>query len=82
MKTHTTNQPFVNIISIDAATDNIGRPYGLGKTLTQLMEEFDSMKATRYSGYICDLLHMEEVMKNINYIINKKRKARRHLHGT
>ena len=78
LKKHTANQPFVNIISIadsiDAATDNIGRPYGQGKTLLQLMDEFDSMKGTRYSGYICDLLHVEEIMQHINYIINEKRK--------
>ncbi len=74
---HTKNQPFVNILSIadsiDAATDNIGRPYGLGKTLEQLMAEFDSMKDTRYSGYICDLLHVEEIKQKITYIITKKR---------
>lgn len=77
-KKHTENRPFVNIISIadsiDAATDNIGRPYGLGKTLTQLMEEFDNMKDTRYSGYICDLLHVPEVTEAIEYIISEKRK--------
>lgn len=75
---HTDNQPFVNIISIadsiDAATDNIGRPYGLGKTLEQLMEEFDGMKDTRYSGYICDLLHVDEIKREIEHTIDEKRK--------
>lgn len=74
---HTVNQPFVNIISIadsmDAATDNIGRPYGTGKTLESLMEEFDSMKNSRYSGYLCDLLHVEEIRQEIQHILSDKR---------
>lgn len=75
---HTANQPFVNIISIadsvDAATDNIGRPYGQGKTLDQLLEEFEGMKDSRYSGYICDLLYVEPVRKKIERILDAKRK--------
>ncbi|MDE7298786.1 MAG: hypothetical protein K2N94_08140 [Lachnospiraceae bacterium] len=75
---HTANQPFINIISIadsiDAATDNIGRPYGTGKTLEQLMTEFESQRDTRYCGYICDLLHADEVKRAIEYMINTKRK--------
>lgn len=74
---HTENQPFVDILSIadsiDAATDNIGRPYGLGKTLWQLMEEFDRMKDTRYSAYICGLLHVKENIQNIEYVLNYRR---------
>jgi len=75
---HTKNKPFVNILSIadsiDAATDHIGRPYGMGKTLEQLTEEFDRMKDTRYSGYVCGLLHIEEVKREIEYAIKIKRK--------
>ncbi|MCM1193802.1 MAG: hypothetical protein NC389_15415 [Acetatifactor muris] len=75
---HTANQPFVNIISIadsiDAATDNIGRPYGQGKNLEQLLEEFDGMKDSRYSGYICELLHVEEVKAKIEYILDVRRR--------
>lgn len=75
---HTNNKPFVNIISIadsiDAATDNIGRPYGQGKTLEQLMEEFDGMKDSRYSGYICDLLHVDEVKKQIEHVLYVRRR--------
>ena len=78
MGKHTLNQPFVNIISIadsiDAATDNIGRPYGQGKNLGQLLEEFEGMKDSRYSGYICDLLHVEEVKEKIEYILDVRRK--------
>ncbi|MCM1252191.1 MAG: hypothetical protein NC321_05170 [Clostridium sp.] len=75
---HTKNKPFVNILSIadsiDAATDNIGRPYGTGKTLTQLIEEFDSMKDTRYCGCIANLLHIPEVNKKIEHILQDTRK--------
>lgn len=75
---HTKNKPFVNILSIadsiDAATDNIGRPYGTGKTLDQLMEEFDSMKDTRYSAYVANLLHIEEVKQKIESVLHEKRK--------
>ena len=76
---HTVNKPFVNILTIadciDAATDNIGRPYGLGKTLEQLIQEFDGGRDTRYNSYICDLLHQEEIQHKINYVTNERRKV-------
>ena len=75
---HTVNKPFVNILTIadcvDAATDNIGRPYGLGKTFEQVRSEFDRDKDTRYSGYISELLHVPEIQAQIEHIINEKRK--------
>ena len=75
---HTVNKPFVNILTIadciDAATDNIGRPYGMGKTLEQLMVEFDSTRGTRYCGYISELLHTDEIQSRINHIIRNRRK--------
>ena len=77
-KKHTFNKPLVNILTIadciDAATDNIGRPYGLGKTLEQLIAEFDEGKDTRYSGYVTELLHNEDIQRKINYVIHDKRK--------
>lgn len=76
-KAHTANKPFVNILTIadciDAATDNIGRPYGLGKTLEQVIAEFDEEKDTRYSGYISELLHVKEIQRWIDYAINDGR---------
>lgn len=75
---HTANKPFVNILSIadslDAATDNIGRPYGQGKTLDKMLEEFDGMKDSRYSGYICELLHVDEVKEKIERALDERRK--------
>ncbi len=76
---HTENKPFVNIVSIadslDAATDNIGRPYGQGKTLEHMMEEFDGMRDGRYCGYVSDLLHVEEIRKKIEYVLGERRRA-------
>ena len=75
---HTANKPFVNILTvadcIDAATDNIGRPYGMGKTLKQLIGEFDAGRDTRYSGYVCELLHSAEIQSRINHVIHERRK--------
>lgn len=77
LRTHTNNKPFVNILTIadciDAATDNIGRPYSLGKTLEQVMAEFDAAKDARYSGYISELLHVEELKHKINHVISDRR---------
>lgn len=72
------NKPLVNILiiadCIDAATDNIGRLYGLGKTLEDLIQEFDESKDVRYSGYISGLFHEEEIRRKINYVIGDRRK--------
>ena len=75
---HTANKPLVNILTIadciDAATDNIGRPYGLGKSLEDLIREFDESRDVRYSGYISGLLHEEEIQRKINYVIGDRRR--------
>ena len=75
---HTANKPFVNMLTIadciDAATDNIGRPYGMDKTLEQLMAEFDAGRNTRYCGEISDLLRVEDVRRKIQHVISERRK--------
>ena len=38
------------------------------------MQEFEGMKNSRYSGYICELLQVEPVRKEIEYILDEKRK--------
>ena len=77
-KEHTVNKPLVNILTvadcIDAATDNIGRPYGLGKTTEQVIAEIDSERDTRYSGYISELLHVEEIRRRIDHVISDRRR--------
>ena len=74
---HTANKPFVNILTIadctDAATDSIGRPYGMDKTLEQVMAEFDEARDTRYSGYVSELLHVDEIHRRIDYVIRDGR---------
>lgn len=76
-RSHTANKPFVNILTIadctDAATDNIGRPYGFGKSLETVMGEFDAERDTRYSGYVSDLLHIDEIRQRIQYVIRDRR---------
>ena len=74
---HTVNKPFVNILTIadciDAATDNIGRPYGMDKTLDQVIAEFDADRDTRYSGYVSDILHVEQIHRWLGYVIHDRR---------
>ena len=36
--------------------------------------EFDAGRNTRYCGQISDLLHLEEIQRRINRLINDKRK--------
>lgn len=75
---HTGNKPFVNILTIadciDAATDYVGRPYCIGKTLEQVIAEFDAGKNTRYSGYLCELLHMDDIQLRIKHVIRERRR--------
>lgn len=76
---HMASKPFVNILSIadslDAATDNIGRPYGQGKTLEHMLREFDGMRDERYCGYVIDLLHVDEIKRKIEYALGERRRA-------
>ena len=75
---HTENKPFVNILSIadsiDAATDQIGRPYGKENSLEGLIEEFCSAGDARYSAYVSNLLRVDEIKEKINYLITEGRK--------
>lgn len=74
----TKNRPFVDILSIadsiDAATDLIGRPYAVRKTLEELAEEFESFRDTRYSGFVTDILKRPHIMEKINHTIQEERK--------
>lgn len=75
---HTENKPFVNILSIadsiDAALDSIGRPYGEGKTLDDLIAEFDTMRDTRYSSKVIDALHNPSVKEQIELLLKVRQK--------
>ena len=74
---HNENRPFVDIITIadclDAATDSIGRPYGAGKKLGDLIKEFIEMSDSRYSREIAGLLCESEIKDGLNHIITKRR---------
>ena len=74
---HTKNRPFVDIISIadslDAATDFIGRPYGKGKNIDDLIGEFLEMGGTRYSMEVAGILSKDEVRNAVNELITEHR---------
>lgn len=78
IRKHTYNRPFVDILSIadsvDAATDIIGRPYTKGKSLDDLIEEFEGFTDTRYSNKIIELLKKTEVKNKIEQLIGEGRK--------
>ena len=74
----TNNRPFTDIVaivdSIDAATDYLGRPYNAGKTIDQLIEEFQAKAGTQYGKEACDALLAKEVRDGIEYLIKEGRK--------
>ncbi len=69
---------FVDITAVadcmDAATDDIGRSYGGGKSLAQYTEEVEAGAGTRYSPILSELLSREEVKKDLNYILTEGRR--------
>lgn len=73
----TENRPFVDILaiadSLDAATDFIGRPYGKGKTLDDLIGEFLEMGGTRYSREVAEILNEPEVKAAVLDVITRRR---------
>ncbi|MDE7264241.1 MAG: HD domain-containing protein [Anaeroplasmataceae bacterium] len=73
----TNNQPLIDILSvadtIDAATDYVGRPYSLTKTLSSLLEELRQYKGTRYSGEVIELFEEKEVFTQVEKIITEVR---------
>ncbi len=73
----TNNRPFVDIISIadsiDAATDYIGRPYGSGKTLDELIDEFRTFAGTRYSSEVTKVLYEPDIKAKVEDLITNRR---------
>ena len=74
---HTKNRPFVDILaiadSLDAATDFIGRPYGSGKSLDELINEFLSMSDTRYNRQVAELLTQQDIHNALQKLITERR---------
>ena len=73
----TENRPFVDILaiadSLDAATDSIGRPYGKGKSLDDLIREFLDMGGTRYSREVAEILSEPQIKAAVQEIITTRR---------
>jgi HD-GYP domain-containing protein (c-di-GMP phosphodiesterase class II) len=71
--TNIKSKPLVDILSIsdsiEAATDQLGRPYASVKTLDDLIKEFEKEAGSRYSPYLVILIKKEEVKKAIEQII-------------
>ena len=74
----TKNRPFADILaiadSIDAATDFLGRPYNSGKTIDQLIAEFQAGAGTHYSPEAAAALSAPEVRDRLHYLITEGRR--------
>lgn len=73
----TKNRPFADIlaiaVSLDAATDNLGRPYRQSKSLDALIEEFQDGAGTRYGPEAVAALSAPEVRSRLQYLITEGR---------
>ena len=74
----TKNRPFSDILaiadSIDAATDFLGRPYNSGKTIDQLIAEFQAGAGDRYGPEAAAALSAPEVRDKLDYLITEGRR--------
>ncbi|MBO4366903.1 MAG: hypothetical protein J5843_04520, partial [Clostridia bacterium] len=74
----TKNRPFADILaiadSIDAATDFLGRPYNSGKTIDDLISEFQAEAGTHYGPEAVAALSVPEVRDKLHYWITDGRK--------
>lgn len=74
----TKNRPFADILaiadSIDAATDFLGRPYNSGKTIDQLIAEFQAGAGTHYGPEAAAALSAPEVRDRLHYLITEGRR--------
>ena len=74
----TKNRPFSDILaiadSIDAATDFLGRPYNSGKTIDELISEFQAKAGTQYGPEAASALSVPEVRDKLHYWITEGRK--------
>lgn len=74
----TKNRPFADILaiadSIDASTDFLGRPYNSGKTIDQLITEFQAQSGTKYGPEAVAALSAPSVRDRLQYLINDGRR--------
>lgn len=59
---------------LDAATDTVGRSYNKGKTVSDFEEELKDGSGTRYAPWLYELFMHEDVHKDIEFILNNRRK--------
>ncbi|MBR6849394.1 MAG: HD domain-containing protein, partial [Lachnospiraceae bacterium] len=59
--------------SLDAATDQIGRSYKIGKSVNRLISELKKGSGKRYSPTIVSLFEHPEVMHDIEFLLKKGR---------
>ena len=74
----TENRPFVDILaltdSMDAATDYLGRPYYDGKTIEELITEFQQRSGTQYGPEVVEALSDPSVRRKLQYWVTEGRK--------
>ena len=74
----TKNRPFADILavadSIDAATDFIGRPYKSGKSIEDLIAEFQAGAGTQYGPDVVAALSAPELQVDLQYYTVERRR--------
>ncbi|MCR5663359.1 MAG: hypothetical protein K6G17_00600 [Oscillospiraceae bacterium] len=74
----TKNRPFADILaiadSLDAATDFLGRPYNSGKTIDELIAEFQAGAGTRYGPEAAAALSDPALRDRLQYLITDGRR--------
>ncbi len=69
---------FIDIASVadcmDAATDDIGRSYGGGKSLSDFSAEVEAGSGTRYAPYLSELLKLDKVKEDLGFLLGEGRK--------
>ena len=58
---------------LDAATDRVGRSYQNGKSIDEFIEEIKEGSGTRYAPWLVDLLSLEEVKSDLQYLLKNQR---------
>ena len=59
---------------MDAATDEIGRSYSVGKTLDEFIGEVKAGAGKRYSPFVADILDNEGLYSDLGYLLTEGRK--------
>ena len=62
--------------AIDAANDDIGRSYRVGKSVDQIINEIQNNSGKRYASYVADMLNDKEVIDDIEYLLTEGRRNR------